>query len=145
MDVFGNVMENLKTNIKNIKKYLKTLEDTLETKRGNRMILCASCKKKHRIKNLAAIQTHWYVEPYGCTGGAYWNEGELQFICPTTNVINRILFFNDRDTKYAEKFRYLYKHLFKFTASTYSTPDNIKWVNNEYVSHNLKKFELTDE
>jgi hypothetical protein len=48
------------------------------------------CGALHPIKDLTYIQTHWYVSPYGCTGGGYWNEGEGAFVCPTCGHRNRL-------------------------------------------------------
>ena len=48
------------------------------------------CGKKTQIKNLTFIQTHWYEEPWGCNGGADWNPGEGQFICPKCGHKNRL-------------------------------------------------------
>ncbi len=48
------------------------------------------CGKKSRIGNLVYIQTHYYVSPYSCSGGDYWNEGEGQFDCPKCGHRNRM-------------------------------------------------------
>ena len=48
------------------------------------------CKAWHAIKDLVYIQTHWYTEPHGCTGGDYWSEGEGQWICPACGHRNRL-------------------------------------------------------
>jgi hypothetical protein len=42
------------------------------------------------VKELTYIQTHWYTEPSGCTGGDYWNQGEGQFVCPKCGEKNRL-------------------------------------------------------
>ncbi len=42
------------------------------------------------IGDLEYIQTHWYTEPYSCTGGDYWNAGEGQFVCPKCLKLNRL-------------------------------------------------------
>lgn len=48
------------------------------------------CKAWYAVKDLVYIQTHWYTEPHGCTGGDYWNEGEGQWICPACGHRNRL-------------------------------------------------------
>jgi len=48
------------------------------------------CGKKLAISRLTYIQTHWYVAPYSCTGGDYWNSGEGQFFCPECKKLNRL-------------------------------------------------------
>lgn len=39
------------------------------------------CGGWNRVEDTVYIQTHWYVEPYSCTGGGYWRTGEGQAIC----------------------------------------------------------------
>lgn len=48
------------------------------------------CGAMHPVGHLEYIQTHWYVEPHGCTGGDYWREGEGQWVCPTCGHRNRL-------------------------------------------------------
>lgn len=48
------------------------------------------CNKKIKIKELTYIQKHFYVSPYGCSGGDYWKEGEGFFICPHCGHLNRL-------------------------------------------------------
>ena len=98
-----------------------------------------------------AIQTHWYTPPRGCTEGDYWNEGELQFVCPETGIINRLLFSNydvpyeermDFDNNPGKQFKRNYKKLFREVKESYdrTTPD--KLVNNFYIDKNRRKFGL---
>lgn len=130
----------------------KELVAQLKLERSRKKILC-SCKKMHAIKDLVVIQTHWYTEPYGCTGGDYWSEGELQFLCPETEVRNRILFmskynsnvrYEDRQ-KREEAFRREYRDLFKKVEKEYDRYEkrySHPSFNNDYVDKNWKKFEL---
>ncbi len=113
-------------------------------------IKCASCEAYHEIRELTAIQNHWYVDPWGCTGGDYWVEGELQFICPTTGVINRLLFDNtdvpwDKREEYeynpALQFKRKYRHLFKEVKNSYGETEGA-WVNNFYVDRHRERFDL---
>jgi transcription initiation factor IIE alpha subunit len=39
---------------------------------------------------LTYIQTHFYVSPWGCTGGDFWKQGEGQFDCPKCGYKNRL-------------------------------------------------------
>ena len=50
---------------------LDKLYDRLDKKRANKTIECVCCKKKHKIKDLTAIQTYLYVEPYRITVQKY--------------------------------------------------------------------------
>ena len=144
-------MSTINNAIKKLEEEKKKLLKTRDEQRASKTILCNSCSKYHRIKDLVCIQTHWYTPPSGCTGGDYWNEGELQFICPTKNVRNRILFFSEYRIDYGkrgkipDKFKYMYKHLFKSVEDLHERnglEDPRTWTNNEYVDKHRKKFEL---
>jgi len=50
----------------------------------------AGCGAFSPIRELIYIQTHWYVEPSGCTGGDYWCLGEGNFDCPHCGHRNRL-------------------------------------------------------
>ena len=71
----------------------KKLIIQVEKQRANKQFRCC-CGSMHKIKDCVAIQTHWYTEPSGCTEGDYWNQGEINIICPETNHRNRMLFDN---------------------------------------------------
>jgi len=49
------------------------------------------CGTVFEIGALVYMQTHWYVEPYGCTDGDYWNPGEGQWVCPECGHRNRLI------------------------------------------------------
>jgi len=125
-----------------------------DTGNKNRKIKCGSCEDFHEIGSLTAIQTHWYTSPHGCTGGDYWNEGELQFICPETNVKNRLL-FNNHDVPWEERrncannpegqFKRNYKHLFLEVKDSHDETTSGEWVNNLYVDQNRKRFGLVEK
>lgn len=55
------------------------------------------CGGKHNFSDLEKIIVQHYQEPYGCTGGAYWYDGEWNYVCPSLNKRVRILFFGKRD------------------------------------------------
>lgn len=56
---------------------------------GNSFLVCRSCKKKSKVSTITLIQSHWYVTPYSCNGGDYWNTGEKQYNCPKCGHRNR--------------------------------------------------------
>ncbi|RME30717.1 hypothetical protein D6789_04810 [Candidatus Woesearchaeota archaeon] len=129
------------------------LRKRIDERNAKRRIECASCDGAHPIRRLVAIQTHWYVEPHGCTGGDYWREGELQYICPETGVINRLLFNND-DVPWGERrdfandpeaqFKRNYRRLFKEVRDSHG-PLSEPWVNNFYVDRHRKEFGLVEK
>lgn len=109
-----------------------------------------SCGKMHQIGKCTVVQTYWYTPPHGCTGGDYWNAGELQIICPLTNVRNRVMFNESYyRTKYelrdnydysAEKqFSRQYRHLFAALSQDYDEYRGPTF-NNYYFDQNHEKF-----
>ena len=134
-----------------VEREKKVLLADLATQRGLLEIPCESCKGRHAIKDLVAIQTHWYTRPHGCTGGDYWNVGEMQFICPETGVRNRLLFNND-DVPWEDRraysndpeaqFRRIYTPLFREVREEHEENTPGKWVNNYHADRNRKVFGL---
>lgn len=51
---------------------------------------CPVCNKPFMICESEYLQTHWYVEPHGCTGGDYWNAGEGNCVCPNCKARLRL-------------------------------------------------------
>lgn len=130
---------------------LEKAEKGLEAKRASRRILC-QCGKKHAIKDLHLIKTHWYVKPYSCSGGDYYVEGEFNFVGPC-GVRNRLLFddysvdYNKRDdigVAAEPTFKHLYRYLFKSSEDEYGDKSG---VNNicRYVNERRKHFELPEK
>lgn len=68
------------------------------------------CGKRFQIRRLTYLQTHWYREPYGCTGGAHWNSGEGQWKCPSCGYVNREFYNNglSRLKRFFEKVEDIY-------------------------------------
>ncbi len=98
-----------------IAEHSKSIEDA----KRNSLVQCTTqfatgkgCGAFLTIKDLTYIQTHWYVKPYGCTGGDYYRPGEGQFKCPHCGHINRLYvspeveamkpYFKDIEQKYEE-------------------------------------------
>jgi hypothetical protein len=67
--------------------HLESLRDGLLKKT---LITCHNCGANHEIGSIPYIQTHWYVEPYGCTGGDYYKTGEGKWDCPGCGFTNRL-------------------------------------------------------
>lgn len=143
---------DLKNQLEKLEEQKTALLKEIDCRRAALQILC-SCGKKHRIKDLDLLVTHWYVQPYGCTDGDYWNEGEFQFVCPKTKVINRLLFddyaipWNKRgqlDLSAEETFKRLYRNLFKTKKDTYGGAPDLGTCcqNNYYVDKHRTQFEL---
>lgn len=98
----------IKKRLDEIEKEAATLRGLLDDKRRDQKLQCGWCGKRHAVRKLTLIQTHWYVEPYSCTGGDYWNQGEKQYECPSCGQRMRDLDrpWKDCDPKIAKLARY---------------------------------------
>jgi hypothetical protein len=141
-------MAKKRKTIKDAEETIASTRSWIREKRSNRLILC-SCGKRHAINKLELLVTHWYVEPYSCSGGDYWKEGEWRFSCPATGVRNRLMFddydldWKDRDRVGAEVcFKNIYRGLFKNSHNTYRDDETGKTYNNYNVDRNRERFEL---
>lgn len=147
-------MVDLENQLAELHQQEKQILAEIDARNENREIKCGGCKDFHKIGNLTAIQTHWYTPPHGCTGGDYWNEGELQFICPETGIINRLL-FNNHDVPWEERRNYAnnpeeqfkrnYKRLFQEVKDSYDKTTPGEWVNNFYIDQDRKKFRIVEK
>lgn len=134
--------------IERAQRAIARAKETIRLTRQRRRILC-SCEKRHAIGALELLVTHWYVEPHGCTGGDYWEEGEWQFVCPINGTRNRLL-FDDYDRPWEERgtkgagptFKLIYRHLFKSRKNTYRDEGPGPTFNNHYVDQHRQRFEL---
>lgn len=147
-------MARLEDKLEELRQEQNQILGLIDARNSKRKVKCSSCNEFHKIGDLTAIQTYWYVAPHGCTEGDYWREGELQFICPETGTINRLL-FNNYDVPWQERDKYdndpqqqfkrNYKKLFREVIDAHddSTPE--EWVNNDYVDQNRKKFGLVEK
>jgi len=77
-------------------KALNLIDEEIKLLKSKTKVECTSnkygkgCGKKHEIRKLQYIKTHWYEQPYSCNGGAVWHEGEGNFICPKCEHVNRL-------------------------------------------------------
>ncbi len=144
--------------MKSISKKLEELEVKKQKllalqreERASRDFLCG-CGEFHKINECTLIQTHFYIPPSGCSDGDYWNEGEVQIICPKTNNKNRVYFTphsNYFRRKYLEynvemQFKKIYTPLFKSVIQDYKEDCRRFW-NNDYFDKNREKFELCEK
>lgn len=96
--------KQIKARLKELSAEQDTLHDQLDEIKARKTLKCQKCGKRTQVKKLTLIQTHWYVRPYGCTGGDYWNEGEKQFDCPKCGFRNRD-YFDKKIKKLARYFK----------------------------------------
>lgn len=79
------------------------------------------CGGEHRFADLEKIIIQHYREPYGCTGGDYWYDGEWNYVCPVKNKRVRILFCGNAELnidweaaqKLEARFHRLYRNAWK--------------------------------
>lgn len=146
-------MVTLEDKLAKVKEEERNVLQRIDDRNANRKIPCACCGTSYKIKDVTAIQTHWYVPPSGCTEGDYWLPGGLQFVCPGTGTINRLL-FNNNDVPWPERHEFVnnpekqfiarYKQLFAGVQDAYDcTPK--PWKNNFYVDEHRKKFGLVEK
>lgn len=147
-------MESLENQLVEVRQEESQVLEKIDKRNKKRSIQCSGCDNYHEIGNLTAIQKYWYISPRGGIGGDYWNQGELQFVCPETGIVNRLL-FNNRDVPWEERkiykndpeqqFKKNYKKLFKEVVDSYDEKPQGEWVNNYYVDENRGKFGLVEK
>ena len=136
------------------------IDITLEKLKGNRTLLCG-CGKKHKIKELTLMRDHWYVEPYSCSAGDYYNEGEKSFLClDDPSVRNRIfdnnwkykVSYSNRDKlcndiieQFMREYRSNFKELIEVYDDKYEAFGVTHFYNCEYLGtkEGMKKFDLS--
>ncbi len=68
--------KQIEKEIVEVEKQLKKLQYQRKHAHRRRLINCIHCDQRTQLGSLIYIQTHWYEEPHGCTGGDWWHEGE---------------------------------------------------------------------
>lgn len=142
-------MSKLEEKLQDLEEQQEKVERQIDRERSHKKILC-SCGERHRICDLSAIQTYWYTSPHGCTGGDYWNSGELNFICPATEIRNRLLFSvrwdesRNFDKNPEHQFKRYYSHLFKEINDEHGESSD-RFFNNYDVDNHRKKFSLVEK
>lgn len=74
-----------------IEKEIADLEEKIKSLREeiapNCFIVCPKCEVKNSIKKWTWIESWWYEEAYGCTGGDRWRPGNgFYWRCPECNI-----------------------------------------------------------
>lgn len=148
-------MVSLEAQLEGVNEKKAEILGKIEGRNSRKKIKCAvdECGKLHIINKLTLLQTHWYTQPHGCTGGDYWNSGEMQFICPDTKIRNRIMISNydvpleDRD-KYENdpesQFSRNYRDLFKEVIDVHEHKSNTYGRDYETWSRGRKKLDNSE-
>lgn len=76
--------------VEKAKKVIASRAQARDEQIRNSLLEC-KCGSLFKIDTIEYIQTHYYVTPYSCTGGDYWNQDEGQWKCPTCNFTNRLI------------------------------------------------------
>lgn len=111
-------------NLKEVNTEIEKAEADLGSLHKNRdeilsrtVVVCAhncngkGCGEPTQIKELTYIQTYWYVEPHGCTGGDYWKKGEGNWICPECDHTNRLIDSCGPNAEEVSELKYLFKEI----------------------------------
>lgn len=112
----------------------------LAEERRNKKLLCG-CGSKHPVGSMVVIQTHWY-------DGAYWRQGELQYLCPKKNIRNRI-FGLSKDEE--QNFKLRYKRMFKTVELLYRDSyfhheeDARPFANIDFTPSDVKRLGLLED
>lgn len=127
----------------------------LDKARSNLTIKC-NCGGYHKIRALKIIQHYYYTEPYGCSGGDFWSESNISFLCPKDETYSQKMLFDKHDVEYGFRnhfdhnpemqFKRFYKYLFKeIIDGTDDEYKHLSFVNSYYVDENRKKFGLVEK
>jgi hypothetical protein len=132
-----------------------TLLEKLDIARSHLTIKC-HCGRYHKIKDLKAIQDYYYTEPHGCTGGDYWSQSTLSFLCPKDESYKQRLLFDNYDVEWELRhhfdhspemqFSRWYKELFREVVDGRDAEyKRMGFDNCYYVDKNRKKFGLVEK
>ncbi len=89
-------LEEIEKKLEKVELTRKELKAEQAKALGRRQITCTTnhgdggCGARFQIGSLTYIQAHYYVSPYGCAGGDYWNQKEGGFDCPKCGYRNRL-------------------------------------------------------
>lgn len=132
------------------RKKIDQLKENQKKVRSRKTFLCV-CGHSHRIKDCTAILTHWYTRPHGCTGGDYWNSGELHILCPSNPDVRQRAYFQTNlsvswehrgmlEYNAGKQFANMYAGRFRDFINEYE--ENPGGVINEYFDQHHKKFDI---
>jgi hypothetical protein len=74
-------------------KEMKRIQSEIIAEIKSQLFTCTHCKLTMPLESWSFIQNHWYTEPYGCTGGDYWNNSDMETChvsCPQCGKQNYI-------------------------------------------------------
>lgn len=83
-------MEELLAERKALQAQLTEADHRIDARLAMTLVRCNHCASAYEIGELEYIQTHWYTQPHGCSGGDYWNQGEGQWKCLSCEGRNRL-------------------------------------------------------
>lgn len=146
---------NLEKALLSTKEQESSIRSELARKRSNMSIPCPSCGHKNKFKDIILVNLQYYVQPYGCTGGAYWTHDEYNFDCNSCGIKIRPLFNTDYKVSWDKSdsrreattaFWRIFSRLVKDIQTEYPDENRCilgprrKFVNSYYADENLKRF-----
>jgi len=93
---------DIRQKIERDEKQLLKLQKRLQVLKGRQTIKCNACGHENELNSLTLEVEYYYVEPYGCSGGDYWTDGDA----PAYNITCPICLTKKRyteDTGYPPK------------------------------------------
>lgn len=146
-------MKSIEAQLDELESKKQLLLEQLKTKRSNQLFRCVCCNKLHKFKTCDGLLTHYYVAPYGCSYGDYWEESGLWIICPTTGIANRLL-FNNCDVAYEHRKKYennpeaqfkkMYIPVLKRVKNVYRD-NEVPYINTDWFDQNRKRYGLVEK
>jgi len=107
-----NKTDAIDAEIKNLENKISAKNKQRDKLLSNSKLTCRDnypygkgCGLKTKLNNLTYIITHYYIPPRGCSGGAYYAEGEGNWVCSHCNHRNRMI---DDSEKVLENFKHLF-------------------------------------
>ena len=91
-----SLLADLRNRLAEAEKKAQNLRSELDAALGYTEVECRGryrqkgCGRRTPIRELVYIQTYWYVSPYSCSGGDYWNPGHGEFDCPHCGARNHL-------------------------------------------------------
>lgn len=108
----SKILEQLQQDLAAKQKQVEKIQQSINELLKKTQVTCKGCGVTHEINQLTYIQSHWYVHPYSCTGGDYWNQGEGGWRCPLCRTHHRLYknpeiealkrFFKDVENEYKD-------------------------------------------
>lgn len=84
-------LKMVEKDIQATKDHLIYLDNIKKEFLSRKFYTCPHCSKKTQIKKLLYFKNNYYVNPYSCNGGGYWQRAGVDYIlCNKCTYVERI-------------------------------------------------------